>query len=528
MYKSSSNQDGLSGSGWWGNRPPKEHFENSGSNLAWNNPPYPYGLDRGYGLRSEIGTATFPTFESVRKFIPEDKLWPLPTDEQLKKEDDNVWNRHFFGKEASNANPVNYKTAVNTQFGESSGLEEFCEKSQYLNIEVMKGMYEAWNDKMWNDASGLLIWMSQSAYPSFVWQTYDYYYDATGAYWGARKACEPLHIQWNASSNSVKAINTTSNDLKGATAEATIYNLHGKVLPQYGMKSKVDVSSSNMAEAFTLNFNPYNLANGKKVVASSEIQNAGLATDGGAGSRWESDHRDPQWIYVDLGRKEKIQTVVLKWEVACAKEYQLQISDDARKWQTVHATVDGKGGTEEISLKSLTARYVRLYGIKRATQYGYSIYEIEVYGENRSDKDLTPLHFIKLELRDARGKLVSENFYWRNGVRDLDYTDLNRLPAADLACALKGKESVGGIGKLQVLIKNNSNTVAFGNRLRLVNKTTRERVLPVIMSDNYITLMPGEERLVSMEAEAALLEGGVDVLLKQYGQEEKTKLAVEF
>ena len=61
-----------------------------------------------------------------------------------------------------------------------------------LNLEVMKGMYEAWNDKMWNDAAGLLIWMSHPAYPSFVWQTYDYYYDPTGAYWGAKKACEPL------------------------------------------------------------------------------------------------------------------------------------------------------------------------------------------------------------------------------------------------------------------------------------------------------------------------------------------------
>lgn len=56
-----------------------------------------------------------------------------------------------------------------------------------LNIEVMKGMYEAWNDKMWNDAAGLLIWMSHPAYPSFVWQTYDYYYDPTGAYWGAKR-----------------------------------------------------------------------------------------------------------------------------------------------------------------------------------------------------------------------------------------------------------------------------------------------------------------------------------------------------
>ena len=125
MYKSCSNQDGLSGSGWWGNQPPRHHFETSGSNLAFNTPAYPYGIDYGYGMRTERGTATFPTFESIKEFIPEKDWWPLPTDEQLKNDDDNVWNKHFFGKEASNANPVNYKNSVNTQYGESSGVEEF-------------------------------------------------------------------------------------------------------------------------------------------------------------------------------------------------------------------------------------------------------------------------------------------------------------------------------------------------------------------------------------------------------------------
>ncbi|WP_205511513.1 glycoside hydrolase family 2 protein [Longitalea arenae] len=403
MYKSSSNQDGLSGSGWWGNQPPKHHFETSGSNLAWNKPPYPYGSDRGYGLRSEIGTAAFPTYESVKKFIPAGQLWPLPTDEALKNSDTTVWNRHFFGKEASNANPLNYKAAVNKQFGESASLEEFCEKAQYLNIEVMKGMYEAWNDKMWNDASGLLIWMSQSAYPSFVWQTYDYYYDATGAYWGARKACEPLHIQWNASNNSIKVVNTSSIDLKGAIAKATIYDLHGKELTHLGKEARIDVLSSNIAEAFTLDFN----------------------------------------------------------------------------------------------------------------------------GENRSGAVFTPLHFIKLELKDAAGNVLSDNFYWRNGVNDLDYTSLKSLPAADLSCKLVGKESVGGTGKLKVIVKNNSGTIAFGNRLRLVNKATQERVLPVIMSENYFTLLPGEEKLVTIEAAAKLLTGGVTLLLKQYGQKEKKKFSVD-
>ena len=528
MYKSCSNQDGLSGSGWWGNQPPRHHFETSGSNLAFNTPAYPYGIDHGYGMRTEIGTATFPTFESVKEFIPEKDWWPLPTDEQLKNDDDNVWNKHFFGKEASNANPVNYKNSVNMQYGESSGLEEFCEKAQLLNIEVMKGMYEAWNDKMWNDAAGLLIWMSHPAYPSFVWQTYDYYYDHPGAYWGAKKACEPLHIQWNASNNSIKVINTTAKDLKGATVKATIYDLNGKEIATYGQTKRVDVTASNIAEAFTLNFNPFNLAFGKEVVASSstgDSKKASLVTDGGAGSRWESEYNDPQWIYVDLGKEEKIENVILKWETACAKKYALQVSNDAKEWKTVYDNKDGKGGTEKIDLESITARYVKLEGISRATQFGYSLFEFEIYGEKPEGiEELTPLHFIKLELTDANGNLLSENFYWRNGVRDLDYTQLNTLPEADLSCRLVNKLTADG--KMQVAVKNNSKSVAFANRIRLVNKVTQKRVLPVIMSDNYVTLMPDEEKVISIEAAPELLKGGVSVLVKQYGKAEKSKLDI--
>ena len=396
--------------GWWGNQPPRHHFETSGSNLAFNTPAYPYGIDHGYGMRTEIGTATFPTFDSIKEFIPQKAWWPLPSDEQFKIDDANVWNKHFFGKEASNANPVNYKNSVNTQYGESSGLEEFCEKAQMLNIEVMKGMYEAWNDKMWNDAAGLLIWMSHPAYPSFVWQTYDYYYDPTGAYWGAKKACEPLHIQWNASNNNIKVINTTAKDLKGAIAKAAIYNSNGKEVPAYGQAKQVDVAASNIAEAFSLNFNPF-----------------------------EIDDEKPKEI------------------------------------------------EEEI-------------------------------------EELTPLHFIKLELIDAKGNLISENFYWRNGVNDLDYTLLNTLPEADLSCRLVDKSMSDG--KMKIAVKNNSGTVAFANRVRLVNKATQKRILPIIMSDNYVTLMPGEEKVITMEATPELLKGGVSVLVKQYGKAEKNKLDI--
>ena len=241
-------EEGLSGSGWWGNNTPTHHFTTSSSNLGGG---YPYGSTYGYGLRTEIGTATFPAFESVKEFIPESDWWPLPSDNDIRNNDNTVWNHHFFGKEALNANPVNYKNTVNNQFGASSGLEEFCEKAQLLNLEVMKGMYEAWNDKMWNDATGIIIWMSNPAYPAFVWQTYDYYYDMTGAYWGTKKACEPVHIQWNSSGNfPVKVINSTNKDFDNLTARAYIYLPDGTEVSAYSREVVINAKANQPNNCF--------------------------------------------------------------------------------------------------------------------------------------------------------------------------------------------------------------------------------------------------------------------------------------
>ena len=122
----------------------------------------------------------------------------------------------------------------------------------------MKAMYESWNDHMWKDASGMLIWMSQSAYPTMIWQTYDYYYDLTGAYFGAKSACEPIHIQWNPATNAVKIINNKPYDLKGLTVEASVYNMDGKIVSAYTQKQKTAVSATSATEVFTV-FNAVNL-----------------------------------------------------------------------------------------------------------------------------------------------------------------------------------------------------------------------------------------------------------------------------
>jgi hypothetical protein len=128
-----------------------------------------------------------------------------------------------------------------------------------------------------------------------------------------------------------------------------------------------------------------NLALNKPVTCSS-IENAGLpcasAVDGNLGTRWSSAHGvDPQWIYVDLGQSYTISQVILRWEAAYATAFQIQTSSNASTWTTIYSTTTGTGGIQTLNVSG-SGRYVRMYGTARATIYGYSLWEFEVYGSS--------------------------------------------------------------------------------------------------------------------------------------------------
>lgn len=114
---------------------------------------------------------------------------------------------------------------------------------------------------------------------------------------------------------------------------------------------------------------------------SSAVENGGLAApmaiDGKPETRWASAAEDGAWIQFDFGAPTPIGAIRLTWENAYGKEYALRVSDDGRTWTQLRYVTDGKGGTEEFLNLNTTARYVRLQGVARATQYGYSLYEVE-------------------------------------------------------------------------------------------------------------------------------------------------------
>ncbi|WP_225447776.1 glycoside hydrolase family 3 C-terminal domain-containing protein [Streptacidiphilus sp. P02-A3a] len=103
------------------------------------------------------------------------------------------------------------------------------------------------------------------------------------------------------------------------------------------------------------------------------------ATDGDPGTRWSSAASDPQWLEVDLGSQQQICDIGILWEDAYATAFQVQVSNDNSTWTTVYSTTTGTGGTQSFPV-SATDRYVRMYGTARGTQFGYSIFEFDVYG----------------------------------------------------------------------------------------------------------------------------------------------------
>lgn len=126
---------------------------------------------------------------------------------------------------------------------------------------------------------------------------------------------------------------------------------------------------------------PDNLALGKPVVASSVADDspAANAVDGDVNTRWSSAYSDNEWIYVDLGSVKHLTGVKLSWEAAFGKSYKIQVSNDASSWTDVYSTTSSVGGIEQISFVA-SGRYVRMLGVQRATTYGYSLWEFEVYG----------------------------------------------------------------------------------------------------------------------------------------------------
>ena len=341
IYVPSSNAGIVSGSGPWHWIDPALYADPN---------QYAAGV---FGFHTEIGMPVIPVVETMRNLVGDQPEWPAGE----------VWNYHDWSP-IGNQHTDRYQAAIDARLGASTTLEQFAVRAQFVNYENHRAMFEAWNASLWQNASGLLLWMSHPAWYSTVWQTYDYDLDVNGAYYGARQACEAQHVQADPGTWRVRAVNHTPAALTGATVLARRYDLNGQQLGTT-QRQLLDVPASAGTAAFTV------------------------------------------------------------------------------------PAPTGPG-----------------------------------------------LHLVRLELRDATGRLLSENTYWRYA-KDTDMQVLNTMPRTRLAVSAGGVHRSGDVDEVTATVTNRGSSVAALIRLA-VRDDRGERVLPARYDDNYFWLLPGETRRVTL------------------------------
>ena len=199
-YISSSADGCVSGHGPYRALSPKEYFTLTSGN------------DR---FHSERGMPAVMTYESMLRTYSPDALWPQ----------NSQWGQHDFTLSGAQAGE-SFNKLIADGYGEPQSAEEFARLGQFINYDGYRAMFESRS----MNRKGLLLWMSHPAWPSMTWQTYDWYFEPTAAYFGCKKGSEPLHIQWNPADNNVEIVNYNAGSHFGLTAKALVMNMDGKVV----------------------------------------------------------------------------------------------------------------------------------------------------------------------------------------------------------------------------------------------------------------------------------------------------------
>ena len=338
----------------------------------------------GYNTETSPGPA-IPTRQSLEKFIPKEHLWPI----------DEVWNYHAGGERFTTVNVFN--DGLNRRYGNPTSLDDYERKAQAMTYDGERAMFEAYGRNKYT-STGVIQWMLNNGWPSLIWHLYDYYLVPAGGYYGTKKACEPVHVQYSYDDNSVAVINGTYESLKGLKVSAKVYSIEAK--EKGSREATIDLLADSSTKAF------------------------------------------------DLPKP------------------------------------DG----------------------------------------------LTPTYFLKLELRDAAGKLLSDNFYWLSQKADVldwnkkkdtvytpqkefgDLTGLNGLPSAKVAIS-KTLHGSGRDSSLTVVAENKSASVAFMVHPRLTRGKGGDDLTPILWSDNYFSLLPGEKKSVTARFDSAALQGATPELV---------------
>lgn len=198
-YISSSADEVVTGHGPYRMLPAKEYFT------------LKTGNDK---FHSERGMPNVLTYESMLRTFSPEGLWPQG----------DQWGMHDYTREGAQG-ATSFNEIIAKGYGEPQSAKEFSELAQWVNYDGHRSLFESRSQ----NRRGLLMWMSHSCWPSMVWQTYDYFFEPTAAYFAIKKASEPLHIQWNPATDEVEVVNYHAGLHEGLTAKVQVLNMDATV-----------------------------------------------------------------------------------------------------------------------------------------------------------------------------------------------------------------------------------------------------------------------------------------------------------
>jgi len=198
----------------------------------------PGGCGGAYGFNTEtsMGPAV-PPIESIRAMVGKDHLWPI----------DDVWNFHAGGGEFKTIGV--FADALTNRYGKSDSAEDFATKSQMQTYEGVRAMYEAYSRNKYQ-ATGVIQWMLNNAWPSMIWHLYDYYLRPGGGYFGAKRAMEALHPIYGYDDHSIWVVSSQYEDAKALKLTTKIYNLD--MSEKFSHEDSLDAPADSTAKVFAL------------------------------------------------------------------------------------------------------------------------------------------------------------------------------------------------------------------------------------------------------------------------------------
>jgi exo-1,4-beta-D-glucosaminidase len=189
----------------------------------------------GFNTETSPGPA-IPPVASLRRMLPADHLWPI----------DSVWEYHAGGMSRT----LNVFTeALNERYGPAHSVEEYALKAQLQAYEAHRAMMEAYGRNKYT-STGIIQWMLNNAWPSMIWHMYDWYLRPGGSYFGVKKACEPLHVQYSYDDRSIVVVNSYYQPLANLKVTAKVFNLDMR--EKFSKEAEISVGPDSSTRVFSL------------------------------------------------------------------------------------------------------------------------------------------------------------------------------------------------------------------------------------------------------------------------------------